>query len=67
MAHEELAKRHGILLSVMEFCNQSWNFTNFARELYQICMFFATAMKLNIDVESLHFPTFLRKATRMQN
>ena len=52
---------------VMEFCNQSWNFTNFALELYQICMLFATAMKLNIDVESLHFPTFLRKATGMQN
>ena len=24
---------------VMEFCDQSWNFTIFAPELYQICVF----------------------------
>ena len=25
---------------VMEFCLQSWNFTNFAPKMYQICVFF---------------------------
>ena len=27
---------------VMEFCYRSWNFTSFVRELYPICMLFAT-------------------------
>ena len=36
----------------MEFCYQSWNSTNFTPELYQICMFFATAKKLRTNVES---------------
>ena len=45
----------------MEFCHQSWNFTNFGPELYQICMFFATAKKLSMDVESPHFPTLSTK------
>ena len=40
-----------------EFCYQSWNFTNFIPELYQICIFFPPPK----DVESLHFPTFSAK------
>ena len=43
---------------VMEFYDQSWKFTNFAPELYQICMFFAITTKLSID---LHFLTFSAK------
>ena len=42
---------------VVEFCYQSWNFTNFAPELYQIC----SIKKLGIDVERPHFPTFFVK------
>ena len=42
----------------MEFCYQSWKFTNFTPELYQICMLFATTKNLSIDVESLHFLMF---------
>ena len=48
---------------VMEFCYQSWNFTNFAPELYQICIFFATNKKLSMDVEST-FLTFSAKSIR---
>ena len=33
---------------VMEFCYQSWNFTIFVPELYQICMFCATTKKVSI-------------------
>ena len=43
---------------VMECYYQSWNCTNLAPELYQICMIFATTKKLSNDVESLHFPRF---------
>ena len=43
---------------VMEFCDQSWNFTNFAPEFYQICTFFATIKKLSIDVKGQLFQTF---------
>ena len=46
---------------VMEFCDQSWNFTNFAPELYQICNSFVTTKKLSSDLESPHFPMFSRK------
>ena len=46
---------------VMEFCSQSWNFTNFAPELDQICIFVATTKKLSIDVESPLFLTFSAK------
>ena len=60
MAHEKLAKSHGILLSVMELYYQSWNF-NFAPEVCHICLFFATTKKLSINVESPHFPTFSAK------
>ena len=53
---------------VMEFCYQSCNFTNFAPELYQICMcFFATTKKLSIDVGSLHFPTFSTKRCKCKS
>ena len=48
---------------VMEFCYLSWNFTNFAPELYKICKFFATTEKLSNRVESrqLQFPVFSAK------
>ena len=46
MEHEKLAKSHVILCSVIEFCDY---FTNFARELYQICTLFATTKKLSIN------------------
>ena len=40
----------------MEFCYQSWNFTNFAPEFYHILyVFFATTKDLSIDVEIFHF------------
>ena len=55
---------HNIMHSeFMEYCYQSWNFTNFAPKLYQICTFFATT-KTCIDVESLHFPTILAKHSK---
>ena len=46
---------------VMEFCDQSWNYTNFAPKLYQICIFLVTTKKLNSDLESLQFLTFSAK------
>ena len=49
---------------VMEFCDQSWNFTDFVPELYQICTFFATTKKLSIHVESPHFPMFSTKCCK---
>ena len=52
---------------VMEFCDQSWNFTNFNPELYQMCMSFATTKKLSIDVESLIFQRVFCKMKQMQN
>ena len=45
----------------MEFCDQSWSFTNFAPELYQICIFFVTNKKLSSDLESPYFPRFSAK------
>ena len=39
-----------------EFCDQSWNITNFAHKYYQICALFADIKKLGIGLESLHFP-----------
>ena len=45
----------------MEFCYQSWNLINFAPELYQICMFFATTKKLSNDIDSPHFLIFSTK------
>ena len=46
---------------VVEFCYQSWNFTNFAPELYQICSFLPALGILSINVERPHFPTFFAK------
>ena len=46
---------------VMEFCDQSWNFTNLAPNFYQICMNFATTKKLSSNLESPHFPIFSPK------
>ena len=51
-------------LKVMEFCYQSWNFTNFAPKFYQICMLFATPKELSNDVENPHFLTFSAKHRR---
>ena len=48
----------------MEFCDQSWNFTNFAPELFQICIFFVTTIgtkKSSSDQESPQFPRFFAK------
>ena len=42
----------------MEFVYQSWNVINFAPELYQICIYFANTMKVNINVGSPHFLMF---------
>ena len=47
---------------VVEFCDQSWNFTNFAPEFYQIC--FADNKKLSVCLESLHFLTFSAKCRK---
>ena len=62
-------------LKVLEFCEQSQDFTNFPPKLYQICTCFATTKKSSINIESLHFLTFsikcrkkkLRKETVMEN
>ena len=44
---------------VMEFWDQSWNFTNPPPP--PNCTNFATTKKLSINVESLHFPMFSAK------
>ena len=46
---------------VMEFCDQSWDFTNFPCRFYQICIIFVTAKKLSSYLESLHFLMFAAK------
>ena len=51
----------------MEFYDQSWTFTNFPPELYQICIFFVTIKKLSRDLESLHFPRFSAKHRECKN
>ena len=43
---------------VMEFCDQFWNFTNFAPGFYQICIFFVAIKKLCSNLESLHMLFF---------
>ena len=53
MKHENWPK-------VMEFCDQSWNFTNFAPKFYQICCVFFATKKLRSNLESPHFPMFLQ-------
>ena len=50
--------------NVMEFYDQSWNFTNFAAELYLISIFLVTTKKLSSDLESLRFPQTLRMQNR---
>ena len=49
----------------MEFCDQSWNSTNFAPEFYQICKKkkrkIVTTKKLSSDLESPNFPRFSAK------
>ena len=45
----------------MEFCDQSWNYTNFVSEFYQICTLFADLEKFSISLESPHFWTFSAK------
>ena len=46
---------------VIEFCDQSWNFTNFASKFYQICIFFVSTNNLRSNLESPHFLTFFAK------
>ena len=46
------------LPEVMEFCDQSWNFTNFAPKFVKN---FVAAKKLSSNLESPHFPTFSAK------
>ena len=46
---------------VMEFCDQSWNFTNFVPELYRICILFGATKIFSTDLESLHFLMFSLK------
>ena len=60
MEHEELTKK------VVEFCDQSWNFTKFAPEFYQICTFFSDIKKFNIMRKS-SFPDLFRKKAPTQN
>ena len=48
---------------VMEFCDQSCNFTP---KLCQICIFFVTSKKLSSNLESLHVSTFCRKRSKCQ-
>ena len=43
---------------VTEFCDQSCNFTNFAPDLYQICIYFVTTKKLSSNPKSPHFRCF---------
>ena len=46
----------------MVFCDQSWNFTNFASRIVpNLHFFFFTTKKFSSDLESLHFPTFSAK------
>ena len=52
---------------VMEFCYQSWNFTNFPPKLYEMCMSFAATKKISIRVEVCIFQCFLQNASNMEN
>ena len=42
----------------MEFCDQSWNFTNYAHRIVPNLYFFVTTKKLSSDLESPHFLRF---------
>ena len=46
---------------IMDFSDNSWNFNNFAPELYQTCAFFAGIKTFCISSETLDFPTFSAK------
>ena len=46
---------------IMEFCDRSWHFTNFAPECYQICIFVVTTKIFSSDLENLHFTIFSAK------
>ena len=46
---------------VIEFCDQSWNFTSFASKFDQICIFFVSTNNLSSNLESPHFLTFFAK------
>ena len=48
---------------VTEFCDQFWNFTNFAPGFYQICIFFVAIKKLSSNLESLHLLCFPQNVT----
>ena len=52
---------------VMEFCYESWNFTNFATKVHEVCMFLATTEKLSTHVESPQFPQFSMKCRKCKN
>ena len=70
MVIEKSWRSHGALdigKKIMELCDHLWNFINFAPELYQMCMFFASTKNLSINVDSLHFLTFSAICPRMQN
>ena len=43
---------------VIEFCDQLWNFTNFAPKFYQFCFVLVTAKKLSRNLEIPHFRRF---------
>ena len=58
MEHEKLAKK------VMEFCDQSWYFNNFAPKLCQICVFSVTTKTLSSYLERLHFLMFSTKCRK---
>ena len=46
---------------VMEFCDRSWNFNNFAPQFYQMCAFFADIKKFVQNFESLQCLTLSAK------
>ena len=46
---------------VMEFCDQSWNFTNFASLILPNLYFLVITKKLSSNLETPHFLTFSTK------
>ena len=63
---EEKSQNMKKLPKSIESCYHSWNF---APELYQICIFFATTKKLSTDVGSCspYFPNAFCTSPQMQN
>ena len=51
---------------VIQFCDQSWNFTNFAPKFDQICISFVTSKKLSSNLENPHFQTFSAKCRKFK-